>query len=109
MTIIAGFRCQDGILLCADSQYTGYEKRYQEKIIHKDFREGRLWIAMTGDAAYARSTVVDCLEAIEKIPQGQQSISAVRTAIRRQLRRMSQEYNGLGLDPESKPAFLVAI
>jgi hypothetical protein len=33
MTIAAGFVCRDGILLCADSQYTGgWEKTFREKV-----------------------------------------------------------------------------
>jgi 20S proteasome alpha/beta subunit len=40
MTITAGFRVVDGILLCADTLYTGGMKIYETKIFKTDLKGG---------------------------------------------------------------------
>lgn len=49
MTIIAGFRVQDGILLCSDTEWSGGLKIYKEKIFTHPFRGGVISFAVSGD------------------------------------------------------------
>ena len=65
MTIIAGFRVQDGILLCSDTEWSGAGKIYQQKIFSHFFRGGAIAFAVAGNEANARMVIEDCQYAID--------------------------------------------
>ena len=65
VTIIAGFRVQDGILLCSDTEWSGAGKIYQQKIFSHFFRGGAIAFAVAGNEANARMVIQDCQYAID--------------------------------------------
>jgi hypothetical protein len=56
MTIAAGFRCHDGVVLCTDSEhYVGQSKFYQKKIFEAKAKNALLYIAGAGHDDYIKS------------------------------------------------------
>jgi hypothetical protein len=109
MTIAAGFGCTDGILLCADSQYSGFKKEYRDKLFSESTRESTWAFAITGDEDYAKTAVEDSNEAIRTMPQEEHTIWTVRRAIRRSIKRVIEDYKKSGRDQTQRPEFLVAL
>jgi hypothetical protein len=105
MTIAAGFVVRNGILLCADSQYSGWEKVYKDKLFCRAIGPAMVGFALAGDDDYGRSIIEDCYQAATSIPHGDQTIWTIRKAIRRVI---SRELKSVPSDRE-KPQFLVAI
>lgn len=110
MTIAAGFVVRDGILLCADSQYSGWEKVYKPKLFNYPFGASMVSFAFCGDEAYGRMAIDDCFEAIMGIPQEQHTLWNIRRTIRRSIKRVVDEFAKRdSLDQTQKPEVLVAI
>jgi len=106
MTIAAGFVCRDGILLCADSQYTGgWEKTFREKVFARPLGAVMLSFALAGDETFGRTVIDECCLSVSTIPRTEQTIWNVRKSIRRTLK---QELKDCPADIE-KPQFLIAI
>jgi hypothetical protein len=56
MTIAAGFRCYDGVVLCTDSEHTsGQSKFYQKKIFQIEAENAKVYLAGAGDDLYIKS------------------------------------------------------
>jgi len=56
MTIAAGFRCRDGVVLCTDSEHTaGQSKFYDHKIFQAEAANAVMYVAGAGDDLYIRS------------------------------------------------------
>jgi len=56
MTIAAGFRCFDGVVLCSDSEHTeGQSKFYDTKIFEVKANNAVLYLTGAGDYVYIRS------------------------------------------------------
>jgi hypothetical protein len=56
MTIAAGFRCYDGVVLCTDSEhYVGQSKFYGKKIFQAEARNASVYIAGAGHDDYIKS------------------------------------------------------
>lgn len=91
MTIAAGFRVQDGILLCADTQYTGAQIIYDTKLFPLDCGEARVVMALAGSEAYGKMVIQECLEAIRQSPMTR-TLGAMRLAIRETLKPLYEEY-----------------
>jgi 20S proteasome alpha/beta subunit len=106
MTIVAGFVVRNGILLCSDSQYSGYEKVYNDKLFSRHLDHATVAFALAGDGDYARSAIEDCWESIDVIPPNQQTIPNLRRSIRRTLTNSLKNCPG---PEEAKPVFLIAI
>jgi 20S proteasome alpha/beta subunit len=71
MTIAAGFRFADGILLCADTQisYGGIEKVSGTKILPYEFKNGsKVVFTFSGTVNYAKGGIKECVRAISKLP-----------------------------------------
>jgi len=61
MTIAAGFLCRDGVLLCADTEHTGWAaKSHHSKVDHFEIQGGKVCFALAGSAAFARSAIEKC-------------------------------------------------
>jgi hypothetical protein len=57
MTIAAGFRCYDGVVLCTDSEHTvGQSKFYQKKIFQAEACNALVYLAGAGHDDYIKST-----------------------------------------------------
>jgi hypothetical protein len=69
VTIVAGFTYNEGILLCADTEYTSNLKLYASKIFAKEYDDGtKSVIALTGSQMYARMGIQDIEYGIEALP-----------------------------------------
>lgn len=56
MTIAAGFRCHDGVVVCTDSENTvGQAKFYEAKIFEATARNAGMYIAGAGNQTYIRT------------------------------------------------------
>jgi hypothetical protein len=61
MTIAAGFRCEDGLLLCADTEHTGWaEKSHHSKVDQFEVPSGKVCFALAGASNLARSAIQKC-------------------------------------------------
>ena len=111
MTIAAGFVCRDGILLCADSLYSGQEKAYRDKLYSHITSGGTaLGFAISGDVDYARTAICDCLESVSEMAhERQQDILSVKKTIRRAVKRVLRDYGAEKLDQFQKPDILIGI
>jgi hypothetical protein len=110
MTIAAGFRCRDGLLLCADSQFSGADKGHPDKVTSRPFGAVTVAFAMSGDEDYARTAIYDSYEAVADIPLDQCNISTTRKAIRRAITRVNSEYSRQShLDATQRPEFIIGI
>jgi hypothetical protein len=109
MTIAAGFVCRDGILLCADSQYSGFGKEYRDKLFSESTGQATWAFAIAGDEDYAKTAIEDSNEAVYAIPPEEQTVWSVRKAIRRAIKRVLDDYKKSDRDLNQKPEFLIAI
>jgi hypothetical protein len=105
MTIVAGFHVHDGLLLCSDSQFTGCEKIYKEKLFRRTFSSVVVSFALSGDDDYGRSIIEDCYEAVATLPDGEQTLWNVRKSIRRSIKSGLRDC----ADSPEKPQFLIGI
>jgi len=66
MTIAAGFRCYDGVVLCTDSEHTvGQSKFYEKKIFRIDAENATAFLAGAGHDVYIKSAADEIASAIE--------------------------------------------
>lgn len=96
MTIVAGFKVQNGILLAADTMYTGGAKVHQPKLFgytpNPDTAESiTLAFALAGHEDFGKMAVEDCVEAIASRPPDR-SIDTVRKLLRRAVKAINDEY-----------------
>lgn len=81
MTIAAGFCYDNGILLCADSQYTGSAKINQTKIFPIEYEGGRAVFALAGNEAYAKQAIQESEHAVRRKGRRWQNPSGVKKII----------------------------
>jgi hypothetical protein len=109
MTIAAGFACHDGVLLCSDSQFTGADKEFRDKIVTHFDGQANVAFAFSGDEDYARGAIEDCVEEIEELPLNGRTTKSLKECIRKTVSIMSAEYRSHYPNSGDKPEFLVAI
>lgn len=69
MTIAAGFLCTDGILLCADTEHTGWAaKSHHSKVDHFEVPGGKVCFALSGASALAWSAIQECSKQLQAAP-----------------------------------------
>jgi len=94
MTIAAGFRCIDGVLLCADSQYMGWEKSQGDKIFSKLVSASTsVAFSISGDVDYAKTAVEDSFDAVLSLPLEKLTFKEVKRAIRGAIKNILNEYD----------------
>src|SRR5664280_653767 len=95
MTIAAGFRVHNGILVCADSQYSdGARKVFKPKVFRYDARKPSdcaVIFALSGSEANAVAGIEDCIEAI-KTHGGPHAFSAIRRIFRETINEVHMQY-----------------
>jgi 20S proteasome alpha/beta subunit len=66
MTIAAGFRVLDGVLICADTEHSaGGMLTHESKVIPADFSHGKVIFALSGEnVELAKAAVQKCVEAL---------------------------------------------
>jgi 20S proteasome alpha/beta subunit len=97
MTIVAGFKVRNGILLAADTMYTGGAKVHQPKLFgytpSPDTEESAtLGFALAGHEDFGKMAIEDCVEAIASCPPPDRSIDTVRKLLRRAVKTINDEY-----------------
>ena len=92
MTITAGFRVRDGILLCADTMYTGEGKSYETKILTTQIRRVTVAFPFCGAQDYGLMAIEDCQKAILKSASKRQSMDELQDLIPITLRRLFKEH-----------------
>jgi hypothetical protein len=106
MTIAAGFRVRDGIVLCSDSQYTGGSKVYQRKLFGYDLGSTEypcaLAFALAGHENYGLMAIEDCVEAIRSCPLAERSTARVKGLLRATIKQVHESY--VDARPESERA-----
>jgi len=79
VTIAAGFRFADGVVLCADTQitYQGVAKVSGTKIFPFEFKRNgsRAVFTFSGDLKYAKGGITKCVRAIAKLHSSAVSLS----------------------------------
>jgi hypothetical protein len=105
LTIAAGFAVRDGLLLCSDSQYSGWEKVYKDKLFCYQFGAVMVSFALAGDDDYGCTVIDDCYEGIAAMPSDRQTVWNVRKTIRRAIKRVLKDCSSETLKPE----FLIGI
>jgi 20S proteasome alpha/beta subunit len=88
MTIAAGFRFSDGILLCADTQHTSSSKANETKISQIKHGGASLVLVLAGRSAFARRGREKIEEEIKRLPQKQLAKGIIQDAIERALREV---------------------
>ena len=69
MTIAAGFLCSDGVLLCADTEHTGWAaKSHHSKVDHFEVPGGKVCFALSGASALAWSALQKCRKQLQATP-----------------------------------------
>lgn len=105
MTITAGFRVQDGILLCADTMYTGGMKSYQTKIFKTESPGCKVAFALAGIEDYGLMAIQACQRVIMDYAPKQKSINEIQELIRSTLRRLYKEHTEI--QPEDEVQLLI--
>jgi 20S proteasome alpha/beta subunit len=69
MTMAAGFLCNDGVLLCADTEHTGWAaKSHHSKVEHFEVSGGKVCFALSGASALAWSAIQKCRRQLQATP-----------------------------------------
>jgi 20S proteasome alpha/beta subunit len=86
MTIAAGFRCQGGVVLCADTEITlGLGKTYQSKLFTISHRLG-CYMTYCGSADFAKELVGDLRPKLDQL-SADQALPIIRDAYRESFTR----------------------
>ncbi|MGA2186500.1 MAG: hypothetical protein ABSH47_26080 [Bryobacteraceae bacterium] len=110
MTIAAGFLCRDGVLLCSDSQYTGWDKSQKDKVFCRLFGSGTIGFAFAGNETYCRNGIEDVMAAVMSLSLPKQTLLSVRDAIHKATAKVINDYASKKyLDQSQRPEFLIGI
>lgn len=109
MTITAGFCTRDGILICADSLYTGVSKVNQQKIwgYHVDgdgdgdmSKSCSVVFGIAGHEDNSKMAIEDCLHAIAACPPRERTGKKIRDLLRDEIGKIHAKY--VDSHPESE-------
>jgi len=97
MTIAAGFVAQDGILLAADTMYTGGAKIHQPKLFGFNFSantpsSSTFVFALAGHEDFGKMAIEDCVGALRDCPTSEHSLKTVRGLLRKSVKSIKEEY-----------------
>jgi 20S proteasome alpha/beta subunit len=88
MTIVAGFRYQNGVLLCSDTQQEGGAlKIHGPKIGHFECIGGKVGFALAGNTAFATSAIQKCASRLKKI-DASKAVTEIEKVLDREYRRV---------------------
>lgn len=105
MTITAGFKVQNGILLCADTKYTSASKSYATKIFKQELDGGNVAFALAGTEDCSLMLIQACQRAISDSASFLASTEQIEEVISKTLRRLFKEHDLQDDDAQ----FLIAI
>ena len=91
MTIAAGFRYDNGLLLCADTQYTSQIKFRGSKILPKSYSDGSKSVfVIIGNPRYARMCVNVVEDTISDLEKDERTISKMQQMVISAVRDLHQ-------------------
>lgn len=68
MTIAAGFVCEEGVLLCADTEHTGWTAKFHDsKLDHFEVPGGKIAFALAGHSSLAWSAIQKCRDRLQAV------------------------------------------
>ncbi len=68
MTIAAGFVCEGGVLLCADTEHTGWTSKFHDsKLDHFEIPGGKIAFALAGHSSFAWSAIQKCRDRLQGV------------------------------------------
>ena len=68
MTIAAGFVCEEGVVLCADTEHTGWAFKFHDsKLDHFELPGGKIAFALAGHTSFAWSAIQKCRDRLNAI------------------------------------------
>jgi hypothetical protein len=107
VTIIAGFHVQNGILLAADTMYTGGTKIHQPKLFGYTLNGNTpescsLVFALAGHENYGKMAIDDCVDEILSCEPKLRTLKAVKKALRKAVKAINDEYVDTRPDPTEK-------
>src|SRR5580704_6415925 len=89
MTLIAGFRFDNGVLLCSDTQMEGAViKTNGPKLCHGEFPGGRFSIAYAGHAGKAQAAIDACARRLSHVNAGDDVHAALQSTVEAQYRKL---------------------
>ncbi len=89
MTIAAGFRCIDGVLVCADTLHTGFGHTVIEtKIDHVVSDIGGVVFAYAGHPGFAKATMLSCKRAIQRASADTDIVEILSKTVNREYHRL---------------------
>jgi hypothetical protein len=87
MTIAAGFVCREGVLLCADTEHTGWSAKFHEsKLGEFEIPGGKLAFALAGNTSFAWSVMQKCRRLLQTVPP-EKTLSELERILDREYRR----------------------
>jgi hypothetical protein len=107
MTIAAGFCTDKGILLCADSQYTGGAKVNQQKlfgytILQPGFDTINVTFALAGHEIYGKMAIENCVDALQSCKPKELTLRKARHLLRTAVKDIHEQYVDTRPDPVEK-------
>jgi hypothetical protein len=89
MTLIAGFRFNNGVLLCSDTQMEGAViKTHGPKICTGEFPGGSFAIAYAGHAGKAQAAIDACARRLSHVKPGEDVHAALQSTVEAQYRKL---------------------
>jgi hypothetical protein len=68
VTIAAGFVCEEGVLLCADTEHTGWTSKFHDsKLDHFEIPGGKIAFALAGHSSFAWSAIQKCRDRLQGV------------------------------------------
>ncbi len=93
MTIAAGFLYNGGVLICADTQYTGQIKAHGSKLLRFEYEDGsRSIFATVGSGRYARMGVQLIQDFIAALSPGERTLLKMQAVLRSGIRELHHEH-----------------
>ena len=87
MTIAAGFLCREGVLLCADTEVTGWSLKYHEsKLGHFDCPGGEVAFAVAGNTHFGWAAIQKCARKLKQTPP-EETLDVIDKTLDREYRR----------------------
>jgi 20S proteasome alpha/beta subunit len=108
MTIAAGFKLRDGVLLCADTEFSGGIKTHKEKIVRHYFRGGAIVFAITGNESNAGMAIRDCCYELKSDRDNPYSPKEIEHIIRTAVGSIHKQYVTKN-DPISAFEIIIAV
>lgn len=100
--------CREGVLLCADSEVSGWpSKTHEEKIDIFDCPYGKVGFVMAGNATLAQSAIEKCRESLT-LASPEKAIRRLERILDREYRRQVFQHPNWASDPNLAYWFLVA-